>query len=142
MDAAAIRPELLAAAEEPAVVALACAGEQSAFAELVRRRQAGLRSLLTKLCRDRAMADDLAQEALLKAWQQLSTLKAHAAFGGWLRQITINVWLQHRRVLGNRLVRAEDHELDEASHVETVGEGIDLAGALAQMQPMVRLCLV
>jgi RNA polymerase sigma-70 factor (ECF subfamily) len=141
MDAAGLRPELLAQAEEAAVVALASAGEQSAFAELVRRRQAGLRSLLAKLCRDRAMADDLAQEALLKAWQQLPTLKAHGAFGGWLRQITINVWLQHRRVRGNKLLHSEDLRTEEASHVETVGEGIDLDGALAQMPELVRLCL-
>jgi RNA polymerase sigma-70 factor (ECF subfamily) len=142
MTGSGIRSELLATAEESAVVALACAGEQSAFTELVRRRQAGLRSLLTRLCHDRALADDLAQEALLKAWQQLPTLKAHGAFGTWVRQITINLWLQHRRGKRDSPISSEDASMNEPSHVETVGEAIDLDEALANMGPIVRLCLV
>src|SRR5262245_45857864 len=97
--------------DEPSVVALARAGEQPAFAELMRRRESALRSMLTRLCRNHALADDLAQEAFLQAWRQLPNLKSHDAFGGWLRQIAVNAWLQHRRKRGE--LALEEVETEE-----------------------------
>jgi RNA polymerase sigma-70 factor, ECF subfamily len=79
------------------VVALAMTGDDTAFGELVRRRQSPLRNLLRRLCRDPALADDLSQAAFLQAWRSLSSLKAPGAFGGWLRKLAINLWLQHLR---------------------------------------------
>ena len=81
---------------EATVVALAMNGDDAAFAELVRRRQSGLRNLLRRLSRDSALADDLAQVVLLKAWRALPwKLRSVSAFGAWLRRLTVNVWLEH-----------------------------------------------
>ena len=83
----------LSTAAEVAVVVLAAGGDDEAFAELVRRRQSWLRSLLRRLCRDPVLADDLSQQALVVAWRKLRQLQEPRAFSGWLRSLAVNVWL-------------------------------------------------
>jgi RNA polymerase sigma factor (sigma-70 family) len=126
--------------DEPSVVALASAGEEPAFAELVRRRQALTRNMLARLCRNPTLADDLAQEAFLQAWRQLPTLRTYEAFGGWLRQIAVNAWLQHRRKRGETAL--DDAQTDEPFTEPSVGERLDLLAALQTLSPAVRLCVV
>jgi RNA polymerase sigma-70 factor (ECF subfamily) len=126
--------------DEPSVVALASAGEEAAFADLMRRRQAATRNMLARLCRNQSLADDLAQEAFLQAWRQLPALRAPEAFGGWLRQIAVNAWLQHRRKRGERSI--EDAQTDEPFTEPSVGERLDLLAALQTLPPAVRLCVV
>ena len=65
-----------------------------------RRRQSQTRNLLRRLCRNSALADDLAQTTFLQAWRTLRSLRAPDAFGGWLRKLAVNVWLQHLRSPG------------------------------------------
>ena len=71
----------LGAAGEAAVVALAMNGDDTAFGELVRRRQGAIRHLLRRLSRDDALAEDLAQQAFVQAWKSIRGLKSPAAFG-------------------------------------------------------------
>src|SRR5215470_13415267 len=91
------RPRDLASFDEATVVALARIGDQPAFEELVRRRQSWLRNLLRRLCGDAALADDLAQQALLSAWRGLARLRASEAFGVWLKRLAVHVWIDHAR---------------------------------------------
>jgi RNA polymerase sigma-70 factor (ECF subfamily) len=126
-------------AAEALVVALARTGDEGAYAVLVRRRQLQIRGMLLRLCRDRSLADDLAQETFLQAWRRLHTLKSDGAFGGWLRQIASNAWLQHVRQRGaDKLTQAWTEESIEVSQ----GEAIDLDRALARLVPTERLCIV
>lgn len=126
-------------AAEAGVVALARGGDRGAFAELVSRRERYVRSLLRRLSRDAALADDLSQETFLTVWRQLHRLQTVAAFGGWLRQIAINTWLQHvRRMTPDALIG----EAIEASGTGCAGEAMDLEAALATLPPLVRLCIV
>jgi RNA polymerase sigma factor (sigma-70 family) len=131
----------MANAAEVAVVALAKLGDKPAFEELVRRRQSALRNLLRRLCRDHALADDLSQQAFMQAWKTLSSLQVPAAFGGWLRQIAVNTWLQHLRSRKEMESIDEEHTPVE-SISESHGERIDLDYALTQLPPAVRLCIV
>jgi RNA polymerase sigma-70 factor (ECF subfamily) len=130
----------LAQAAEAAVVALAMNGDAAAFSELVRRRQSGLRHLLRRLSRDPALADDLAQQAFLKAWRALPKLRSVGAFGAWLRRLAVNTWLEHVRS-APPLADADPEELagGAASGVE---EQLDLDRALAQLAGDERLCVV
>jgi RNA polymerase sigma factor (sigma-70 family) len=129
----------LANAAEAGVVALARAGDRTAFAELVRRREHYVRSLLRRLSRDPALADDLSQETFLTVWRQLHRLQTVAAFGGWLRQIAVNTWLQHLRRKTPAELLADECE---AGAPGNEGEAIDLEAALAMLPPLVRLCIV
>ncbi|MCA9716290.1 MAG: sigma-70 family RNA polymerase sigma factor [Myxococcales bacterium] len=71
-------------------------GQQRAFAELVRRHQGKVRGLLLRLTSDRTLADDLAQEAFLRAYRGLVGFEGRARFSTWLYRITYNVYLNHR----------------------------------------------
>ena len=82
--------------DEATLVRLASRGETPAFAELVRRHQGKMRGLLLRLCRDRTLADDLAQEAFLRAYRALVGFQGRASFSTWLYRITYNVYLNHR----------------------------------------------
>ncbi len=146
---------------------LARAGDDAAFVELVRRRQGWLRNLLRRLSRDAALTDDLAQEALLHAWQMLPSLRSPAAFGSWLRRLAVSVWLQRvRRDSSERARSSTPGSNRDPSHPEERPEmpepavtggpqtgaedpgaedpsvRLDLDAALARLAPECRLCVV
>lgn len=129
---------------EVAVVMLAARGDDEAFAELVRRRQSWLRTLFRRLCRDPALADDLAQQAFITAWRKLPQLKSPGAFGGWLRSLAVNQWLQELRSrkthLEEALEPAEAGAELQAQH--DPGLAIDLDRLLALLKPAERACVV
>jgi RNA polymerase sigma factor (sigma-70 family) len=87
----------LSSAAEAVVIGLAASGETSAFDELVRRKQSGVRSLMRYLSHDAALAEDLAQQVFVEMWKSLPRLESPRAFHGWLKRIAVNVWLQHAR---------------------------------------------
>ena len=77
-------------AADTLVIALACAGDDSAFGELMRRRQTRVRKFMYHLCRQTALGDDLAQQVFLKAWRSLGRLRSALAFDGWLKKIMVS----------------------------------------------------
>jgi RNA polymerase sigma-70 factor, ECF subfamily len=78
------------------LVRAAASGTRSAFAELVRRHQGQVRGLLLRLCGDRTLSDDLAQEVFLRAYRGLVGFEGRSSFGTWLYRIAYNVYLNHR----------------------------------------------
>jgi RNA polymerase sigma-70 factor (ECF subfamily) len=59
-------------------------GDQNAFGELVRRYQSVVRAFLARMTRgDVRLADDLAQETFLKAWQKRPTYRSGPRFSTW-----------------------------------------------------------
>jgi RNA polymerase sigma-70 factor (ECF subfamily) len=139
-----IRPlsqSALIGADELSVVMCAVAGDDIAYGELVRRRQGAIRQLFRRLCRDPALADDLAQQTFLQAWRSIQTVKSPAAFGGWLKRLAVNIWLQRVRA-DRRWKNTDDIEsLPDEGAQHTLAERLDLDGALATLPPAVRLCI-
>lgn len=87
----------LTALEDPQLVERAGhLGDGRAFAELLRRHQGKVRGLLLRLASDRTLADDLAQEAFLRAYRGLAGFEGRARFSTWLYRIAYNVYLNHR----------------------------------------------
>jgi RNA polymerase sigma factor (sigma-70 family) len=131
----------LSQADESAVIALACAGDDQAFAEVVRRCQNRVRGFMHRLCNHRDQAEDLAQQVFLKAWKSMRQLRDPRAFQGWLNKIMVSIWLEEVRRR-----KLETAELDETIASEapkaSPGERIDLDAALAQLSPSMRLCVV
>jgi RNA polymerase sigma-70 factor, ECF subfamily len=126
-------------AAEANVVMLAALGDARAFADLVRRRQATVRGMLRRMCGDAALADDLAQETFMQAWRTLSQLRNAAAFGGWLKQVAVRVWLQQAR-----RAKLPLDTLDEAEDAIALPEfegRLDLERALEKLNPPQRLCV-
>ena len=76
--------------DEMALVAMAQAGDQAAFEDLVRRYSPRLRAVLFRILREPEAAQDAAQDALLRAWQNLDRFQARSSFFTWLTRIGIN----------------------------------------------------
>ena len=74
-------------------VLLAIAGSDAAFARLVRAHEGWLRRVLRRVCGDAAIADDVAQIALVKAWRRIGDLRDASLFAPWLRRIALNAAL-------------------------------------------------
>jgi RNA polymerase sigma-70 factor, ECF subfamily len=128
------------------LVVLASRGDEAAFAELVRRRHAWIRGILRRLSGDVTLADDLAQDAFLHAWQKLAGLRQPGAFGAWLRQIAVNIWLQHarRQRIPMDAIEESPRALNAASEggMSNAATRIDLETALTRLRPAERLCVV
>jgi len=78
----------------------AAAGCQQAYGRIVCASQNTVTAIALAITRDVAASEDIAQEAFLRAWQQLAQLHNHASFLPWLRQITRNLardWLRANR---------------------------------------------
>ena len=128
-------------AADPLVIALACAGDARAFAELVARRQGRVRKFMYHLCRKPSLGDDLAQQVFMTAWRSMKQLRSAAAFDGWLKRIMVTTWLE--QVRRREIIYAAEVDAEQAgSYRETTAERLDLDAALARLQPEVRLCVV
>ena len=138
-------PAILADSPEALVVGLARAGDRDAFADLVRRRQSWIRNLMRRFSGDASLADDLAQQIFLQAWRKVPDLQKPDHFAAWLKQIAVNIWLQHLR-RHDALRHADD--IDESHHSlarSSNGDhdiAMDLDRALATLSPPERLCVV
>jgi RNA polymerase sigma factor (sigma-70 family) len=129
-------------ASEASLVVLAQYGEDAAFEELVRRRQGAVRGLLRRLSGSASLGDDLAQEAFVQAWKGLARLRTPNAFGSWLRQISVNVWLAHARRKRIPMDALDDTDIAGEERTMNAILRIDLETALARLRPPERLCLV
>jgi RNA polymerase sigma-70 factor, ECF subfamily len=67
-------------------------GQVSAFEGIVRRWQSPLVNLAYRFCRDRGRAEDMAQEAFLRAYRALPSWRREAAFSTWLFALATNVY--------------------------------------------------
>jgi RNA polymerase sigma factor (sigma-70 family) len=72
------------------LVDLARLGDQTAFGELVRRHRAKAYSWAQTIVKDNHLADDIVQEALIKAFLRLGTLDHASKFIPWLKRIVFN----------------------------------------------------
>jgi RNA polymerase sigma-70 factor (ECF subfamily) len=123
------------------LVSMARTGDRRAFAELVRRRQSSVRSLMRGLCGEPALADDLAQQVFIKMWLNMRKLRAVGAFDGWLKRLAVTEWLQYLRKKDALRGAAELVEFDKPYN-ESPGVGMDLDQALATLPEMTRTCVV
>lgn len=84
--------------EDNELVARAVSGQDTAaFGELVRRHQSHVRNFLRKLSGDYSLADDLAQDCFLHAWDKLQTYSGRGSFIGWLLKVAYTTFLQSKR---------------------------------------------
>ncbi|RKU20186.1 hypothetical protein C6503_06325 [Candidatus Poribacteria bacterium] len=73
------------------------AGNQDAFTPLVNKYQKGVHALAWRKIGDFHIAQEITQDAFLKAYQKLGTLKSYDLFGGWLYVIASNLCLDWLR---------------------------------------------
>ncbi len=113
---------------ETALVAAAQGGDRAAFECLVMSCQARILRWLTRLTQNRAVAEELLQESLFKAFVSLHGFRAEASFSTWLAHIARNTFYAWKKEQGRRpdqdaldedTVAAEDGLVDWPSHTES-----------------------
>jgi RNA polymerase sigma-70 factor, ECF subfamily len=83
-------------------------GDIAAFEEIVRRWQSPLINLAYRFCHDRGRAEDMAQEAFLRAYRGLGQWRKDAAFSTWLFALATNFYRSELRRIPARTVSLDD----------------------------------
>lgn len=134
--------------DESAWVEAARSGDRRAFERLYRLHCGRINALCWRLCGgDAALAEDLVQEAFIRAWNKLDLFRGESSFGTWLHRLAANVALSDRRIRLRRVER--ERPMDES--VERVAQGArdvtaglqgDLEQAIAELPERARTVLV
>ena len=103
----------LVADDKLLVARVVAANDTVAFGELVRRHQSQVRNALRRLTGDFSLADDLAQDCFLHAWDRIHGYSGRGSFIGWLLKIAYTTFLQSRRK-SKRYVEVVQQVADEA----------------------------
>jgi len=103
-------------ASEAELIKSVCAGEREAFYELVRPYERMIYATAISVVKNPADAEEIAQEAVLKAFSHLSSFRAESKFSTWLVQITYN----EARM---RLKKARPHLYDSIDDQQQSEEG-------------------
>jgi RNA polymerase sigma-70 factor (ECF subfamily) len=87
----------VSASEDHDDVARVLAGQVDAFEGIVRRWQGPLVNMAYRFCRDRGRAEEMAQDAFVRAFRALATWRQEGAFSTWLFALAMNVYRSHLR---------------------------------------------
>jgi RNA polymerase sigma-70 factor (ECF subfamily) len=103
--------------DEKQLIASILGGETQQFHELIRPYERSVFVMALSLLHNEADAEDVAQEAFLKAFRNLASFRGEAKFGTWLISIALNE--ARSRLRRNKTVRVDslDQEPDEPGHI-------------------------
>lgn len=114
-------------------------GDEAALGCLIAKHRTRLVRTATNILRDRHEAEDVAQEAFLKAFRELHKLREDRAFSSYLYKICVRLCMDHLRSK-----RAEPGEINEAQ--QSCGQAVEnrlvVEKLLAQLSPELRTTLV
>lgn len=134
--------------DDTALVELTRNGDRVAFEKLYRHHRDRIYGLLWRLSgADPALAEDLLQEAFIRAWRKLDGFRGESRFGTWLHRLAVNVALSDRRTRVRRAGRelameeAIERTAQGAGDVHA-GERMDLERAIARLPQRARTVLV
>lgn len=128
-------------------IAAAKAGDRAAFEQLYRSHVGRIYALCLRMVGGQvSVAEELTQDAFVRAWQKLDLFGSRARFSTWLHRLTVNLVLDDRRSQARRLKQ----ELSNDGHHERTadpmqrrpGASMDLEHLLAQLPEQARRVLV
>src|SRR6202451_351006 len=103
---------------EAALLRRVLAGERDLFYELIRPYERRVYAAAFAILRNEADAEDVAQEAILKAFKHIGQFRAESRFSTWLIQITVNEARMRRRKEHVEIMQPiVDHQDDEGNYV-------------------------
>ena len=110
-------------------------GDKNAFEELVRRHQELVFSLAYKLTGNRELANDVAQEAFIRAWKAIQKFRGDSTFSTWIYRITVNTaWTLRKKAKKHYSLNIEDTQepvvIDEKKDPEFLAINSDLSSVL------------
>lgn len=133
--------------EDHALVRAAGGGDVRAFEVLYRRHSRRVYAVLWRLCGHEARAEDLVQDAFVRAWQALPGFRFESAFSTWLHRLAVNTALMELRSRsGAEALETDDAALEFHATTDSAGQrtalGLDLERAVATLPPRARAVLV
>lgn len=121
-------------------------GEMAAFERLYHEHAGRVFAICLRMTADRSRAEDLTQETFLRAWDRLEQFRGDAAFGAWLRRVTINVVLADRRSRSRRQDKErpapDETRLEHPIDPPHPSSGLDLDAALSRLPEGARTVFV
>jgi len=124
----------------------AARGDVEAFEELYRENVGRVYLLCLRMCGDPSLAEELAQEAFIRAWQKLGSFRGDSAFSTWLHRVTVNVVLGDRRSTARREARikpaGEELPVDLSAPEPFPGQALDLERSIAALPDGARTVFV
>lgn len=121
-------------------------GDTAAFEELYRLHVAKIYGLCLRMCSNPAKAEDLTQEAFVRAWQKLGSFRRQSSFLTWLHRLTVNLVLGNLRSTGrweSRLTAIDSlPERGDGGAGAKPETAVDLERAISQLPPQARMVFV
>ena len=141
-------PALPEVDDERTLVGSAARGDVGAFEALYRRHVGRVHGVIARLVGGHgARAEDLTQEAFVRAWQALPAFRFESAFTTWLHRLAVNTALMELRTRRSRPQMDDDEDAfelvgsaDSAGHLTALS--MDLERAVATLPPRARAVLV
>ncbi|MCF8878686.1 sigma-70 family RNA polymerase sigma factor [Hyphobacterium sp. SN044] len=132
------------ASDEELVALVVAARDTVAFGELVRRHQGLVRSMLARMCGNRALAEDLAQEAFIRAFRKIGSFTGAGSFKAWLCRIAYNEFLMsaRKRKATEKAMDRFKQDVDDTEAPRDMGSVVDLDRALATLKEDERAAVV
>src|SRR5579863_7013724 len=132
-----------AAAHDLELAALAASGGRSAFGELIRRHNSAVRALLRRMGADGATADDVAQDAFLAAFEQITDFRGEGTFQAWVKRIAARLYVKRWRRQARIDLLAETRDAEPLAELgpADLAARIDLDAALRALPEAERLCI-
>jgi RNA polymerase sigma-70 factor (ECF subfamily) len=143
------------------VVVLAKAGKEAAFRELLRRYERPVFSLIYRMVRNRALAEDLAQETFIKVLNALESYRPEYKFSSWVFKIANNAaidQLRRREVdtlsldgapdaltadeIEATALQATAHQESPLAELESRELGSQIELAVGKLRPEYRTCIL
>ena len=121
---------------DPAVVRAASEGDVDSFAELVRGYQTPVYRFLRHFLGDPGMAEDVAQETFVRAYQRMGSFRFQSKFSTWVFSIARNAGVDAVRSQGRRL-RLVERAAPPAPSVDPAASA-EVTTALAALAPRLR----
>ena len=123
------------AADTDALVAQARRGDVGAFEALYRQHAGRVHALCLRMTGRSQEAEELAQEAFVRAWQKLPGFEGRSAFSSWLHRLTVNVVLSRWRTDKRRptLTALDAVAETRATRTRASRKRVDLERAIAQL---------
>ena len=129
--------------DERFLIRRAQAGDIPAFEYLYRRHVGRVYALCLRMCGEAGHAEEMAQEAFVRAWERLGSFRGESALATWLHRVTVNVVLSDRRTKARRRERTQTEEelarhAEEPAKTKSPGLRVDLEEAIAALPPGAR----
>ena len=117
-------------------------GDRRAFERLYREHVDRIFSVCVRMVGDRGKAEELTQDAFVRAWEKLGTFRGDSLFSTWLHRLAVNVVLNEQDAESRRRDRHDDRieDLDTISYgdvrpLSVPGLSLDLEQAIAALPP-------